>query len=161
MNNLFKFMMFACICMATLSFTACSSDEPKDEQAPPVESPDYFNDIQGLWMMVQEINLSTGETTYLDGKTYRYCYIYSEDGETLYGQYISYPSMTKGTQIRIELDGDNILSNGEVIGIIRQCGNGDRSGIELVVEWVANQSVFNPKSYRSVCSYYRDTWNKI
>ncbi len=162
MKFLFKFMMFTMICMGgTLSLTACSDDEPKNDDDPPVDTINFFDDIQGLWMMVEETNLSTGETTYLDAYTYRYCYIYSEDGETLYGQYISYPSMSKGTKIRIELDGNKILSNGEEIGIIQWCSNGGSQKIELVVEWAANQDVFNPKSYRSVCSYYRDTWSKI
>lgn len=162
MTKFFKFAMAFAVCFVSLSLTACGDDdEPNGEgEDSPVVS-EYFDNIQGLWMMVKETNLKTNQTKDLDGRSYRYCYIYSEDGETLYGQAISYPSMSKGKKVEIEIDGDNILADGKVIGTIMQCGKEGSSKIELVVEWKANQEVFNPYSYDCVGYYWRDTWSKL
>lgn len=162
MKKLFNFMMAIALGLATLSLSACNNDdEPEGGNDNNPSGSAYFDNIQGLWMMVKETNLKTNQTKDLDGRSYRYCYIYSEDGETLYGQAISYPSMSKGKKVEIEIDGDNILADGKVIGTIMQCGKEGSSQIELVVEWKANQEVFNPYSYDCVGYYWRDTWSKF
>lgn len=156
--------MLSCFCMMALAFTACSDNEPdnSDNNSDNNDTASsYFDEIQGLWWMVKQTNLKTNDTTDLDAYSYRYCYIYSEDGNELWGQSISYPSMQKGKKIKLDIEGDNILSEGEIIGTIRQCGANGDSKIELVVEWVANQSVFNPYNYKCVGYYYRDTWSEI
>ena len=161
MKLFLKLLMLSSICVMAFSVTSCGDDEPENPGNNNNVTTDYFDEVQGLWMMVQYTDLSTGQTNNLDGKSYRYCNIYSEDGKTLYGQYISYPSMSKGKTIKIEIEGDNILSEGETIGTILQCGKDGSSKIELAVEWVADQEVFNPYPYKCVGYYWRDTWSSL
>lgn len=159
MKHLFKLMLLSCLCVAAFSLTACGDDEPNDDNNQET-STDYFDKIQGLWMMVKTTDVVTNQTTDLDGNNYRYCYIYA-DGETLYGQSVSYPSMSKGKKIELTLDGETIMSDGKKIGKIRQCGKEGLSKIELVVEWISNQEVFNPYNNGCVAYYWRDTWTKL
>lgn len=162
MKKIIKVSLAAFVLLSMITLSACGNDdEPNGNNEDPSVSSLYFDNIQGLWMMVKETNLSTNETKDLDGKSYRYCYIYSEDGESLYGQAIAYPSMLKGKKIKIDLDGDKILNDGKIIGTIKQCGKEGGSKIELIVEWVANQEVFNSNSYKCVGYYWRDTWSKL
>lgn len=163
-NNITKFLSLAALlCSMSFSLISCGNEEPEieDNNHTNVSNDTYFDQIQGLWCMVEETNISTGKITYLNAYTYRYCRIYSDDGETLYGQYVSYPSKVFGKSIQIELEKNKIMHNGSEIGTILKCGKDESSVVELEIEWCPNQEIFNPYSYKCIAGYMKDTWSKL
>ncbi len=155
-----KWLCFFTLFVAAIATTACSKDDNDGDEPNDDTSGVSVTEFTGLWMKCKQVELYSEEggkdkTTDYDAYTYTYIRVVTDGEDITDGVSIYYLDNQDNVRdvVACQVNGNEIMSNGRLIGEIEKCSHG-ADWDDLIILWEKDVVFNNCGSQCRVRSYY-------